>query len=389
MCKRPYFLVAAFLFLTACAVGPSVPAKQACQASSFTVLDSFAGARRGRCVVTGSHDVRITILPESDGYINDSAWFAFKVVPEVSATATITMKYRGGHHRYRPKISYDGMTWSALADQQVLVSTDKRQAVITVPIDDREFWVAGGELLTPPLYSVWNAKMATNGPVQASVLGESRGGNPITLLSSGTDAKDILFLVGRQHPPEVSGAIAFFAFYEALMADTELARQFRQRFYVAAIPLLNPDGVIGGNWRHNLDSTDLNRDWGHFRQPETQLIKTLLDRFDSEGKKVRVFLDFHSTRKNVFYTQNDANPTYPPHFTRIWLDNAKPRIENYPFNYEENPVDNIGVAKNYMYRRYGIPSSTYEVGDETNRASVRAAAGVFAEELMELMLAEF
>ncbi len=377
------------LLLAACATGPSVPARQACEASSFTLVDDFAGARRGRCAATGDNEVRITILPESDGYINDSAWFAYKVVPKTNATIAITMNYRGGHHRYKPKLSYDGIGWSALPDEQVRVSIDKRQAIVTLPVDDRAFWIAGGELLTPPLYDVWTTKMASTGQTRPSVLGRTPGGNPITLLQSNNEAKDVLFLVGRQHPPEISGAVAFFAFYEALMADTALAGEFRQRFHVIAIPMLNPDGVIGGNWRHNLGSTDLNRDWGPFRQAETQLVETLLNTLDSEGKRIRVFLDFHSTRKNVFYTQNDANPTDPPHFTRIWLENAKPRIENYEFNYEENPVDNIGVAKNYMYKRYRIPSSTYEVGDETDRAAIIAAARVFAEELMELMIAQF
>lgn len=389
MFNRLFLTFAALLALTSCAVGPPAAAKQACHATSFTVTDDFAGARRGRCVATGDNDVRITILPESNGYINNSAWFAFKVLPKSSATATITMKYRGGHHRYVPKISFDGVSWAALPDRQVQVSIDKRQAVIEVPIEDRPFWIAGGELLTPPGYAVWADRMQATGHVRENVLGKSRGGVPITVLSSANDSNDVLFLVGRQHPPEVSGAIAFFAFFEALMADTDLASRFRQRFHIAAIPMLNPDGVIGGNWRHNLGSTDLNRDWGPFRQPETQLVKNLLDNFDNDGKEVRVFLDFHSTRKNVFYTQNDENPTKPPHFTRIWLDNAKPRIENYSFNYEENPVDNIGVAKNYMYKRYGIPSSTYEVGDETDRSAIRDAARVFAEELMELMLAKF
>ncbi len=377
------------LLLAACATGPSVPARQACETVSFTLLDDFSGARRGRCVAVGDDAVRITILPEGDGYINDSAWFAYKLVPKNSATATITMNYRGGHHRYKPKLSYDGINWTALPDEQVLVSIDKRQAIIWVPVDDRDLWIAGGELLTPPLYDAWTTKMTSTGQTRSSMLGASRGGNPISLLSSDNAAQDVLFLVGRQHPPEVSGAIAFFAFYEALMADTALASEFRQRFLIVAIPLLNPDGVIGGNWRHNLGSTDLNRDWGPFQQPETQLVESLLNRLDDEGKRVRVFLDFHSTRKNVFYTQNDANPTDPPHFTRTWLENARPRIENYLFNYEENPVDNIGVAKNYMYKRYRIPSSTYEVGDETGRAEIIAAARVFAEELMELMLAEF
>jgi hypothetical protein len=39
-----------------------------------------------------------------------------------------------------------------------------------------------------------------------------------------------------------------------------------------------------------------------------------------------------------------------------------------------------------MYRRYGVPSGTYEVGDETDRDAARAAAVIFAEELMTLML---
>ena len=120
-------------------------------------------------------------------------------------------------------------------------------------------------------------------------------------------------------------AIAFFAFYETLLADSELAAKFRQHFNIIAVPLLNPDGVIGGNWRHNLSGTDLNRDWGPFKQPETLLIKKLLDQLDASGKNIRVFLDFHSTKRNVFYTQNDANPTKPLRFTQTWLENAKPR----------------------------------------------------------------
>ncbi len=187
----------------------------------------------------------------------------------------------------------------------------------------------------------------------------------------------------------MTGAIGFFAFYEALMANTELARDFRQRFYIAAIPMLNPDGVNGGNWRHNTDDTDLNRDWGTFVQPETKLVDDFLKQLEKNDQHVRVFLDFHSTQNNVFYTQDDDSPTEPPHFTRNWMENSIPRVENYEFTYQENPTRNLGVAKNHMYTRYGIPSTTYEVGDETDRAAIRAAAVIFAEELMELMLEEF
>ena len=56
------------------------------------------------------------------------------------------------------------------------------------------------------------------------------------------------------------------------------------------------------------------------------------------------------------------------------------------FTNGEAPTKNPTVAKNYIYARYGIPAVTFEAGDETDRAAVRAAAPVFAEELMRLML---
>lgn len=387
MLHRALSLVALSILLSSCAsVSPSFNARIPCEAAAFTVTDDFAGARRGHCAVLSDDHVRITILPEDDGYINDSPWYAFKVVPKVAATATITIRYLGGHHRYLPKISNNGVHWSAIDENRVAESADGKQVTFTVDVGDDNFWVSAQELITPPLYDIWTSKMTATNRVRATVLGESIGNRPISMLQTNAAAKDVLFLVGRQHPAEVTGAIALFAFYETLLADTELAHDFRQRFDIVAVPMMNPDGIIGGNWRNNLGGTDLNRDWGPFKEPETQLIENLLTKLDANGKEIRVFLDFHSTQKNVFYTQDDDHPTTPALFTRTWLDNAKPRIQNYPFTNQENPVGQIGVAKNYMYKRYGIPSSTYEVGDETDRDAIRESAHIFAEELMLLML---
>jgi hypothetical protein len=61
-------------------------------------------------------------------------------------------------------------------------------------------------------------------------------------------------------------------------------------------------------------------------------------------------------------------------------------LHDYPFTNEARPSSDTANVKNYMYKRYGIPSMTYEVGDETDRGAARAAAQVFAEEMMSLML---
>ncbi len=387
--QNPLVVLALALLFAGCAQQVAVfRSGTPCDTGAFRVLDDFAGARRGRCAVIAQDEVILSIRPEDDGYINDSPWFAFQLSAPAPVEANIVLRYFGGHHRYVPKLSTDGIHWRAIDSSKVEISADGQRATFTVPIAGADIWVSAQELITPPIYEAWNRKQDAETSAHLSVLGLSRGGLPISMLRSGDEHKDVLFLVGRQHPPEVSGAFAFFSFFEALHDDTELARQFRDRFGIVAIPMLNPDGIVGGNWRHNLNGTDLNRDWGPFREPETRLIKTLLDTLDEEGRQPRVFLDFHSTQRNVFYTQDEDSETQPPRFTRRWLDKARSRIENYEFDNDENPTDRIGVSKNYIYHRYGIPASTYEVGDETDRAAAQAAAAVFAEELMMLMLAE-
>lgn len=357
-----------------------------CETSSFTVLDGFGGARRGRCEVLSKDHVQLRILPEDDGYINPSPWFSFKLIPSTQTNAIVSLQYVGERHRYVPKTSSDGIRWMPIDESRVRISDDGTLATIDVPLGTDAIWISAQELVTPAIYDSWNASTARQTDAELRLLGLSLAEQPIRYLVSNPSAKDVLLLVGRQHPPEVSGAFAFFTFTETLLADTELATRFRERFQIIAIPLLNPDGVLGGNWRHNLGSTDLNRDWGIFKQPETRLVGELLDRLDAEGSRVRVFLDFHSTDRNLFYTQDKSEPTCPPNFFESWFAKAAPKLGDYPFSHEARPGKRPGVGKNYMYRRYGIPAATYEVGDETNREATRAAAIVFAEALMTLML---
>ena len=384
---RNAVLVIVVLVLGACATAPAVyQAGTPCEAQAFTVTDGFGGARRGDCEVLASDHVRVSILPEDEGYINPSPWYSFSVFPRRQGSAVITLNYVGGQHRYVPKISFDGLGWAPIDEGRVQVSDDGTRVDIEVPLTEQPFWISAQELLTPDLYDVWTREIADRSGARIGLLGQSLKGRPMLYLETEAQSDDVLLLIGRQHPPEVSGAFAFFSFMEALLAETELANRFRERFSIVAIPLLNPDGVLGGHWRHNLGSKDLNRDWGEWEQPETRAVAKLLETFDTDGRHVRVFLDFHSTDRNLFYTPDDTVPTTPPRFFEAWFARATPRLVDYPFTNEAGPGKRPVVAKNYMYSRYGIPAATYEVGDETDRQATMAAAVVFAEELMTLML---
>ena len=383
---RSLCCLAGLLLLTACAVGPRVPAGEPCVAEAFTVSDDHYGARRGACRVLSDDHVRVDILPEDEPPINDSPWYSFRVTPAAETEARITLRYKGGHHRYWPKLSYDGLNWTSVDESQVSWSGSGKKADIRLELDGRPVYVSAQELVTPTFYDIWLENVAAETEAQVDVLGGSLRGLPINWFNVNSDAPEVLFIVGRQHPPEVSGAFAFVAFTETLLSDSELATTFRERFRIIGIPLLNPDGVNGGNWRHNLGGVDLNRDWGPFTQPETQHVEALLEDLDENGQKVRMFIDFHSTKRNLFYTQNDESPTDRPGFVPAWLENSAARMVNYEFTNEARPVSEQANSKNYMYKRYGIPTVTYEVGDETDREATGAAAQIFAEELMKLML---
>lgn len=379
-------VVAAACGLTSYA-SAAFPASQPCVTGAFTIVDGFPGARRGTCTVLSANHVRVDIRPErsaNGGHINDSAWYAFKVIPKAAGEVTITLRYTGGHHRYWPKISEDGLAWYPMSEQYVAIDPDEQEARITVPTGQSPVWIAAQEIISPAIYNVWNKKISRATGIPVLTLGSSRAGLPISMFDSNPSGGEILFLLGRQHPPEVSGAFAFLAFTETVLGDSELAREFRERFRVIAIPLLNPDGVTGGNWRLNLGGVDLNRDWRTFRQPETALVGELLDSLDADGARLRMFIDFHSTKSNVFYTQ--LNRTDPPGFTANWLDGAAEKVPDYPFRTKPGPPTDIHIAKNYIFDRYGIPAITYEVGDETDRRATLAAARIFAEELMRQML---
>ena len=48
---------------------------------------------------------------------------------------------------------------------------------------------------------------------------------------------------------------------DILIGNSEIARSLRENFVIKIVPMLNPDGVIIGNYRCNLSAVDLNRQW--------------------------------------------------------------------------------------------------------------------------------
>ena len=394
-----------------------------CDTGAFKLRSDFAGAGIATCTVLDAYTVELRVRPEDTGRINPSPWYGFHVrahsqeaaradepakrsaqdsaaeAPPAGRNLRVVLLYGEHEHRYAPKWSVDGAIWKRVPAAAVTVS-EGNMALALRP-DERGYYVSAQENLNIDHYAAWQADVARQTGEAWQTIGSSVAGRPIHALHTNPDAASYILLLGRQHPPEVTGALALKAFVERLL---ELRRQvcrqtprrsapdprcgFFERHDFVLVPLLNPDGVADGHWRHNKNGTDLNRDWGPFRQPETQAVRDLVDEQERGRKRLRAVLDFHSTRRNVFYTQDAASPTRPADFATRWLDAARAIAPLYEFEHAPRPLRENGTVKNYYYRRFGIPSITYEVADDEERGPIAASAAAFAQALVDVFVAE-
>ena len=368
-------------------------ADSSCDTGKFVLSGNYPGARLGSCAVVDAHHVVLGNAPEDEPPINHSPWYGF-MIQGAPGRLHIRINYTVHQHRYWPKIRIgdkNGM-WSNLTEDQFKVVNNGRSLELDLQIGKSPVWISAQENLVGSWYENWLADITTNVPgVELTSIGRSLGGRDILLLQSNPQASEVLLLTGRQHPPEVSGALALHAFVDKLMqgqpencGEQTLLCDFFANTNIVVIPNLNPDGVALGHWRNNLGHVDLNRDWRKFTQPETQAVETLINQLVENGGRIRLFLDFHSTQFNLFYTQSKLEHTNPKGFATRWLELSR---EYGVYEFSQQPRHNEGspTSKNYMFTRFAIPSITYEVGDETDRKEIINSAHVFAKAMVEVL----
>lgn len=131
--------------------------------------------------------------------------------------------------------------------------------------------------------------------------------------------KKFIVLTSRVHPGESNASYLMHGVIEFLTSSCSEANELRDRFVFKVVPMLNPDGVIYGNYRSSLLGVDLNRRWKNpskYLHPtiyySKQMIKWLHSKFKlnftgsiidpGHSGGVVMCCDFHghSRKKNVF-----------------------------------------------------------------------------------------
>ncbi|SMB80117.1 peptidase M14 carboxypeptidase A [Hymenobacter roseosalivarius DSM 11622] len=348
--------------------------------------NKFSAARLNQVMQVDDSTFALLITPESPT-INPSPWYAFKVWSHQPQSIYLRLTYQKWRHRYHPKTSTDGHSWQAVPS--VDYSSDSTAVTFRVSVSPDTTLVAAQEVITAADSYAWMDKLARRPTIRKHTIGRSLLSKPIVALTTkGAPGKKLIVVLSRQHPPEVTGYLAMQAFIERILEPSEAANNFRRRYEVVIIPMLNPDGVDNGHWRHSAAGVDLNRDWNEFKQPETAAVRTYLQRLIKEQQaKVCFAIDFHSTYQDVFYTNEDTVHTNLPGFTQKWLRAVEASLPAYKINVKASG-NGSNVSKSWMMRELKAEALTYEVGDDTDRVLLKKKGEVAADRLMELLLKE-
>lgn len=357
-------------------------------ADGVTFDSQFPAARASECTRLGTDIYSVVTQPENRP-INGSPWFAFRVRATIPKTISIRIGCSGTRLRYIPKISVDGARWVALPTEAFTPGPATDEGTIRVDVGPEPLWVAAQEIISGEVLEGWSRTLERLPFATRTEIGRSVGGRPLYLLEINAVPAGVkpgfVAVVSRQHPPETTGSQALMRFIECVVADTPLAREFRTRFAVLLVPLVNPDGVEAGHWRHNLNGVDTNRDWDTFAQPETRAVRDALLAARARGTMM-LHLDFHSTFNDVFYTQTDEAPSNPAGFTKDWLDGIGRRVPEYEVKRTPNSTPTQATSHHWAHRTFGIPAITYELGDNTDRIVLQRVATAAADSMMELFL---
>jgi len=354
---------------------------QTCDNGIVRLTADFATARMDECSVIAENEFLITLVPENTP-INSSPWYAFKVQSDQINDITISMKVRGDEHRYPPKISAGGGPWRLLKHR-----IQGKRLIMKVSASPLPIIIAAQEVINNQYYVDWAKKLTENNKITHSLLGNSTQGRPIYKIEhKNENAKEWLVILGRQHPPEVTGALALFPFVETLFAKNELSQRYLKNHNILVIPNINPDGVHAGNWRNNANGLDLNRDWNDFSQIETSLINDYLQKLVKQGDKIQFAVDFHSTKHDVFYTMPVNYGVENPYFVRHWLGELDRQMPNFNVVIKPGNNPNLGVSKQYFSDTFGVHAITYEMGDNTDRKEIKRIAINSANLLMANMM---
>ncbi|MCP9766273.1 hypothetical protein EGI22_00030 [Lacihabitans sp. LS3-19] len=354
---------------------------------NVSASNKFDGARLNNFSPINDSTFLVESYPENEP-INPSPWYSFKIWSNTPKKIYLVFDYGKSKHRYLPKISADGKGWVKI-DSSALGKYENKE-ILRLNISSDTTWVSAQELFTAKELNNWLDELkAENDNINIGNAGLSTQKRDIKyfeISEKSNKKKNLIVLFSRQHPPEVTGQFALKAFIDGLLVPSETKSSFFEKYNVLVFPMLNPDGVALGHWRHNVGGIDLNRDWALYNQPETRAINDFVNNYIKSTKnRVVMGIDFHSTFDDVYYTNLSDSISVLPNFTNTWLKSIQDGLIGYKPKIAPSKLGQP-VSKNWFFVNFNAVGITYEIGDDTPRDFIEEKGKLSAMKMMEILL---
>lgn len=352
--------------------------------------NNFDGARLNDFKKLNDTTAIAYISPENKP-INNSPYYAFKIWSKTPKSFYVSLKYPQNYkHRYNPKLKIND-EWIKI--DSTLVNEFDGLTTIKLNLNSQPQIIAAQKTVNYKDVLKWceNLQLKNNSLVTLKNYGSTALGKklPVLEINNGfTKEKEVIVLLTRQHPPEITGYFAFQYFLEALLKKSELTKQFFNDYQIIAFPILNPDGVDLGHWRHNANGVDTNRDWSKYNQKEIKQTVQFINNYIKKNKsKVIIGLDFHSTWHDVFYTNKSRKNTTLPNFIDNWFKAIEANYKNYKVN-EVSGTSLKPVSKGWFLKAHNAVGITFEIGDNTTEKKIEQIGKIAAKQMQKVLLSK-
>ena len=205
------------------------------------------------------------------------------------------------------------------------------------------------------------------------VLCRTIAGNPVPLLTITSPsltpddslAKRGVVVTARIHPGETNGSWMMKGLLDFLTSSADDAKILRDLFVFKIVPMLNPDGVIVGNYRCSLSGRDLNRNYRSKLKdsyPTVWHTRNMVKQFCQE-REVVMFCDLHghSRKHNVFIygcdALDDASSRLKSRVFPVMLSKNAPDMFSYHSSRFVVQKSKEGTGRVVMWREAGIQNS--------------------------------
>jgi hypothetical protein len=166
--------------------------------------------------------------------------------------------------------------------------------------------------------------------------------------------------MSRVHPGETVSSWMMKGIIDFLCSDCEEASYLRNSFVFKIIPMMNPDGVVSGNYRTSLAGCDLNRRWinpNGVLHPEIYYAKQMILKLSTQ-RQIAMICDLHghSGASNIFMYGNDVKDN--PMETRVFpmLLSKISDCFSFPQCCFKMSKGKFGTARINLFHEFSIPN---------------------------------